>query len=60
MDLIEDVRERKESRMISRFCTGGSKGSMEVTLWKEYQQCPQTHKDTHTHTHTRARAQMFY
>lgn len=38
--------ERKGSRMISRILAGGSKGSMEVTLRKEYWQHvtpPHTH-----------------
>ena len=49
MDLIEDVRERKGSRMISKFLAGGSKSSMEVTIYKEYWQHVTT---SHTHTHT--------
>ena len=51
MDLIEDVRERKGSRMNSKFLAGESKSSMEVTICKEYwQHVPTSH--THTHTHT--------
>ena len=48
MDLIEDVRERKGSRMISKFLAGGSKSSTEVTICKEYWQHVTT---SHTHTH---------
>ena len=47
MDLIEDVRERKGSRMISKFLARGSKSSTEVTICKEYWQHVTT---SHTHT----------